>query len=276
MVEPAAVFFLLLFVVIIGVPFYFMKKQHDTATADRSRKRLDMTITKASSSSKFGVIMKDVPGGHGAVIKHLQPDSSLTKAGIFVGDHVVAVNGEGVKSSVAASEALAAAPAGALAIAINRESTFDLDAAAATIIVRVARPSAVHPIGVRLRSITGSGSALIEALEADSPLAHAGVRPGDAIGAINGLKPQGAASASELLKMAGGGAGDFEDAPLIELRIERVETLGVAVHTDVTLDAPRSNSCHARRGEKEALLGGAAQELAPSVEMSSIKGVKSS
>ncbi|WP_018863447.1 DegQ family serine endoprotease [Thioalkalivibrio sp. ARh3] len=135
----------------------------------------------------------DLDVTQGAVITDVQPDSAASRAGIEAGDVVLKADGQAVRNAADLRNRL-----GLLRVGSEVELDILRDGRERTLTARLERPetrqaegAAIHPRleGVRLAEHTPPGTSrsrvVIIDVEAGTPGAQAGLRPGDVLLAIN-------------------------------------------------------------------------------------------
>lgn len=134
----------------------------------------------------------DLDISHGAVITRVEPDSAAARAGMAPGDVVLEVDGQPVRSAADLRNRV-----GLLRVGSEVELRILRDGREQQVTARLDRPeerlaegAAIHPRleGVRLSeraAADGSRRVTVVAVEAGSPGARAGLRPGDILLAVN-------------------------------------------------------------------------------------------
>jgi len=172
---------------------------------------------------RLGISMQDVPperaralglaDGLGAVIAEVQPDSPAARAGLSVGDVVIAVNGRLVTTASGLRARLGVLPVGETV-----ELTVRRDRATRTIRARIGEIEARHGRqGRRIPELEGAtlaavqrdaregthGGVLVVAVEAGTPAFEHGLRPGDLIVGVNRRRVESVEALAQRLRGRG-------------------------------------------------------------------------
>lgn len=158
-----------------------------------------------ATAQQWGLNVTDPAAGGGAEVSAVAPDSPAARAGLRVGDRVLAVQGKPTRSAAdVATQVQSLAPGSPLQLLISRdgwERTLSLES-------QLARGPAWLGATVADTAV-GAGQPrriAVTATAANSPAARAGLQPGDLVLAANGRNLK---AADELEKMlAGSKAGD--------------------------------------------------------------------
>jgi len=230
MVEAHAAVALVILVLLPVVPLYL------TSRHSRKQRRVNATYTtlrialrRPAMGVPFGVEFASDKEQTMTRVAKLSQRGLLAEAGVMIDDRVTVIGDVAVTCASAAVQSLVDVPEGQdVVLFLERKLDVDLEARLKSFRVRVRRPSPVHPLGVRLHSEEQSRSAMlsstgaanrvfVEAVDEDSLLGRAGLLPGDVLLHVNGARPLGAKSATELLRDC--------PADVVELTVQRPEEI---------------------------------------------------